>query len=47
MSCRRRPVLLEPTSGGMGGDSLSVLTEAGRDDHRLNTRVNLENKAEA
>jgi hypothetical protein len=48
MRCRHRPVRLEPTSGGMMGDSLSVLTEGGRDDHRLNTLVKLENsKAEA
>jgi hypothetical protein len=48
MRCRRHPVLPKPASRGMTGDSLSVLAAsgAGRDDHRLDTLVSLENKAE-
>ena len=46
MRCRPRPVLLEPANRGMTGDSLPVLAEAGRDDHRLDMLVSLENKAE-
>jgi hypothetical protein len=41
-----RQILPWAATPGVTGDSWSALTEAGRDVHRLDTLVNLRNKAE-